>query len=532
MRISRYLDAKAFCDEAKKLKAAAGGMSEGVLERLEEQRSLIPRLRLRYPDSVERRWWAECHEHFSVEGEIEPDGERWDNANDLEKARQCYRFNKDPTVNPHVLDHPEPRFAAFIEKPATKPFVSWRDYRVSVGSDAGVPIYSYDTVVTYYSAWQLLQFAEVVNMGVISLLNMVNMSGFPSNDIIADAPKCISIQPIYVMHDFEKHSVTLDAIVWFAEEAELGYANATRQDNRRRLMSKTERDEILRTRLWAAEQAQRHHGIGPDALLSAVQFLCEQWSHWQAEGRPLIADAYKAIAGQGVRFACLVTGMSFEQYGSIVGRADGHPKPILDVIWPNWSVDQRDNLKFTLASYRSENALLRADFSDALIDRFLNFIEENNLYGFYWRMESFTHHMFDGNGLSLEGLKGDVQGMAIILEHIATALGAKKEQLRDKFKDLWACVPAVLKLLKNNQVMKVGNGTSIDLDWFEGRNGRSLHDQIAADLAISYAIRGGAHRVINETDPFKLELMMLIMLRAAVRTFEAVTNSASSQHTR
>ena len=138
-------------------------------------------------------------------------------------------------------------------------------------------------------------------------------------------------------------------------------------------------------------------------------------------------------------------------------------------------------------------------------------------------MESFNHHSFEGNEHSLEGLKGDVQGMAVIVEHIASALGAKKDQLRDKFKELWANDAAVLKLLKDNAVMKVGNGKGIDLDWFDARDLMDEPERAAADLAIAYAIRGGAHRTIDETNPLKLERMMLILLRAAVKTFAAAS---------
>ena len=117
--------------------------------------------------------------------------------------------------------------------------------------------------------------------------------------------------------------------------------------------------------------------------------------------------------------------------------------------------------------------------------------------------------------------------MAVVLEHIASALGATRPQLRDKFKELWISNAAVTKGLKDNAVMKVGNGTAIDLDWFEARQALGAVEQTCADLAISYAIRGGAHRVIAEENPMKLERMMLILLRAAVKTFEAATCEAA-----
>ena len=52
MRHSRYLPAKAFLDEAKKLRVMRGHHDLSILERLEEQRSLVPHMRLRYPNQV------------------------------------------------------------------------------------------------------------------------------------------------------------------------------------------------------------------------------------------------------------------------------------------------------------------------------------------------------------------------------------------------------------------------------------------------------------------------------------------------
>jgi hypothetical protein len=527
MRVSRYLDAKAFLDEAKKLKAVPGHLDIRVLERLEQQRSLIPRLRLRYPDEIERRWWAEDHEDYTVGGDLEPDGPHWHAACALEQQRQKLRWMVDPTQTSHPLDDPEQRFQSFIEHPADQPFVPWRDYRVTVNAEGADPLYTADTVVTYYSSWQRLQYAEVVNMGVTSFMNLLKASDWPTDEEILNAPRTMSFLPIHALRGLEEHARALDAIVWFSEEAELGYLFATRENHHRRMVSEDESAEIMRTRLWAAAQAQAQHGIGPDALLAAIRFLCEQWAHWDQEGRPLIAGAYKMIAAQGVRLACLATGKMVDEYRKIVGHAGGYLKPIMDVIWPDWAVEQRDDARRILVSYRSSTALLQADFSDGLVDRFLTFIEAHELHGFHWRLESFNRHSFKGNDYSLEGLKGDVQGMAVVLEHIATALGAKKEQLRDKFKELWAGDQDVLKLLKTNAVMKVGNGKDIDLDWFETRNILGPPEQTAADLAITYAIRGGAHRVIAETNPLKLERMMLIMLRAAVKTFGASAKVAA-----
>jgi len=523
MRKSRYLDVRAFCREVKKLKACTTYVSPSVLERLERQRSLVPKLRLRYPDEIERRWWAEAHPNDIVAGPIEPDGPRWDDACALETARQAERWHSDPSQFVHPLDAPEPRFRRFVQRPKRRKFIPWRDYRVDVGDSQEGPLYTSDTAVTYYSAWQILLFAEVVNMGVLLHLNLELTDPRPSPEAMQAAPSVVPFEPLHAMGDFKKHEHALDGIIWFAEEAQRGYMYATRHDHSRRMLTQDEADEIMRTRLWAAKEARRRHGISYKALLDATKFLCERWAHWNGEGRPLIAGAYKSVLADAVRLCQLTRGVDYAEIRREIGRAGGYFKPILDVIWEHWEAERRADTRRILASYRKPNALLGAEFSDALIDRFLDFLEKNSLHGFYWRLESFNRHAFHGNSHSIEGLKGDVQGMAVVVEHIASALGARKPQLRDKFKELWAGNPDVLKGLKDNRVMKIGNGKMIDLEWFEARQGHGAIAETCADLAISYAIRGGAHRVIAENNPLRLERMMLILLRATLKTFDAAT---------
>jgi len=528
MHHSRYLDAKAFINEAKKLHVIRGFHDKKLLERLEKQRSLIPRLRLHYPDPIERRWFAEAHPDLSVGGELELDGEIWDTACNLEQQRDRIRWSIDPTSNPHVLDNPEIRFMQFIEQPAKREFVPWAAYRVAVNAADEAPLYTSETDVTYYTSWQLLQFAEVADMGVHIFMNIGEVGISPSDAELLAAPRSTSFMPIHALRGFVEHEAALDAIVWFAEEANLGELFATSLGGGRRMLTEKERAEIMRTRLHSAQKAQERYGVGSEEILKANRFLFEQWIDWNHEGRPLIADAYKSVAAQGVRLGCLASNSEVDNYREQVGRLGGHFAPIMDVIWPDWESEQRQNARRILTSYRRDSSVLCADFSDELVDRFLDHVEAHELQGFYWRLESFNRHAFKGNNRSLEGLKGDVQGIAVVIEHIVSSLGSDRTQLRDKFKELWASNPSILKLLKSNKVMKVGQGKDIDLGWFEERDAQGGDIATAADLAILYAIRGGAHRVIAETDPLKLERMMLIMLRGIVKTFAAATNEGET----
>lgn len=530
MRMSRFLEPNAFLDEVKKLKAAIGYLSLPVLERLEEQRSLVPRLRLRYPDAVERRWWAAAHRGRKVAGSKEPNGARWNAACALEKARQraSHRFWDDPATFTHPLDHPVPRFRKFVQRPGRRKFMPWDAFRVDVGNGK-TPLYTSNTVVTFYSSWQILLFAEVVNMGVQHFLNLEVSGMRPSADAVAAAPGIVSWEPVHAMRDFRDHVGALDAVVWFAEESQRGYMHATRrEDHGRRLLDDAKRGEIMRTRRWAAREACRRHRVSRKALVAVVRFLAERWAHWNREGRPLIADAYKAVMAQAVRLACLATGIEFAALRDRVGRAGGYLKPILDVVWTDWADEQRDYLRRVLVSMGQPDARVRAAVTPALVGRFLDFVEANDLHSLYWRMDALHRHSFEGNDHSLEGLKAEVQGLAVVVEHLASALGATKPQLRDKFKELWASDATVLKGLKDNAVMKVGNGTGIDMAWHEAQHDAGGARPVCADLAIAYAIRGGAHRIIDEDNPLVLEKMSLVLLRAALLTFEVATAGQAS----
>ena len=368
-------------------------------------------------------------------------------------------------------------------------------------------------------------------MGVTSLMNIQDVGWPPSDQMLLDAPQVSSFDPARAIRGFSKHEQALDAIVWFTEEAQRGELYATQRDHGRRILLETERNEIMRTRVWAAEEAQRRHDVKLDDLLAAISFLAERWSYWQSLERPAVTRAYKSILFHAVRLTCLIGDLSYKQLRDQIGRVGGWFKPILDVIWRDWKEEQRARARATLLSFNRDDAILPADVTEALIDEFLSFLEDRNLHSFYWRLSSFNHHTFKGNDYALEAMRADLQGMALVVEHLAEALGAEETQLYEKFKKLWAEDRAVLKCLKNNEFRKAGGSRNrgIDLDWHKEKQEQSEAHSIAADLAIAYAVRGGAHRPICEDNPFMLERMMLIILRAAVKTFEVATDAAQKR---
>jgi hypothetical protein len=135
MQFHRYLSAEGFTKELNKLHAYRSSVNTRLLETLEAERMLSPRLRLRYPDAVARRFWLHDHEHWGprqMVHAVEPDGVTWDAAVDLHNA--LHRWNNalayGLTVNP--IDELEPRFAQFVQVPSATTLEAWENMAICV----------------------------------------------------------------------------------------------------------------------------------------------------------------------------------------------------------------------------------------------------------------------------------------------------------------------------------------------------------------------------------------------------------------
>jgi hypothetical protein len=168
MHFSRYMDTQQFARELESLRAYRSEyVGDGLLESLEVARLLIPRVRIRFPDPVARRFWAENHEWAGqLKEAVEPDGPRWDAAEELRNG--IFRWSNHVVygVSGHPLDDSDPRFAEFIVRPETMAFQPWLDMHVDVSNEAHSELFDSGNVGTYYSSWQVLVAAEVADAGV------------------------------------------------------------------------------------------------------------------------------------------------------------------------------------------------------------------------------------------------------------------------------------------------------------------------------------------------------------------------------
>lgn len=527
MRIERRLELRRFLDEIRDLRVLHSPAHERDLEHLESQRILMPRLRLRYPDAIERRWFVSERPGWRPVGPREPNGSRWRAACALEKARQRTRspWRDDPLLSPDPLDDLRPEWRQFVQFPARRRFVPWQDFRVRVDAADGQPRWHARTVVTYYSSWQLLLFLECHDMGTWFVGNTDGwdfMAGCVPDSWRGGGVNFDTIRTLRAFRRFERQ---LDAVVWFSEEDAHSDGFVLRDCHGRRMVAEHERLEMDRRSSELARRCRRRFRVSYPQVVELMKFLCGRWGHWNRVGYANHARAYKRILGETVALARHLRDVPIDRLIADVGRATSHFKPSLRVIFRDWATEWREDAERLLISFSRPDALLRADFTEAEVNGFLDFVEASDLLEFYWRWRSLNERAFSGDLNHMAGLRSDLQGMALTIEHLVDAMlvgkvSHPKPQLFEKFKQLWPPSTEVGRLLRLNSYRKVAfDSGSIDLDWHTRTEGTSEAESIASDLAICHAVRGNAHSRIDESNQLRIERMSLIMLRGVMHAF-------------
>ena len=530
----RYVQADAFQREIKRLRLYRSHFGDSTLEWLERSRLVVPKLRVRYPDTISRRWWYEAHSAYGpLSGDFEPDGPRYEAALELENALSKVGSLLEHGRHAQPLDDLDPRFVEFVYNPAERPFVPWSEFRVDVSNETHKPFYHGSAVRTLYSSWQLLIVAEIAQMGLHYSMNLADEAiarraweAAHSSGHMPDHRAEFYVAPIRVTREFSQHENALNALVWFVEEAQNSLLRFTqarwgrrfRLDEAQSAQYRIDRDETARV-------AAAHYGIGCEEVLALCCFLAERWADWNHEGRHLVASEYKRYLGQAILMARILGELAYDDVRRHVDRQGGYIVPILDVIWPDWRAEENGRVRRYLEGMIQGSISPTLEITTADVSAFIEFIDQKNLHSFFWRLRSFEDHALRGNQFAVPGMRGDVQGMAVVVEHVMRALGGKKCQLYDIFKELWRANSKVFSQLKKNdrlarQAHQQWQAHMREINCL--RQSNSAAERIVDDLVLAHRLRGAVHTELPEDDQEVLEDHFLTLMRAAARTFAHV----------
>ena len=146
-----------------------------------------------------------------------------------------------------------------------------------------------------------------------------------------------------------------------------------------------------------------------------------------------------------LKLLCGYLAARWVEWNDIQRPADRSHQPILDMIWPDWLMREKERAIRTLE--HAARASTVSSLTPDTLRSFVDFLGDNRLEAFFWRLRSFEAHAFALTDFALEGMKADLQGLAICVEHITSALGGSGDQLYGKFKSIWQdeSVKAILK---------------------------------------------------------------------------------------
>src|SRR5262245_35991493 len=175
----RYLSQPKLIEYAKHL-GLRGWRLDEVLELAERFGIVTPIARIRFPDSVARRWFRDRFPGYEVTGTVEPDGELLAASDDLEDvlSRDLMPRVEHPGNREHPLDDLLPEFRRFVTTEFTpSTFVPWSSLRapVPIGNAHDVGC---EQVYSYYHSWQALELAAFVRSGLSVLYDITANGSF------------------------------------------------------------------------------------------------------------------------------------------------------------------------------------------------------------------------------------------------------------------------------------------------------------------------------------------------------------------
>lgn len=501
-----------------------GIVSETLLDWFEQSGLLPPKVRLRWPDDVKRRFRAEKHQQGgSMVQPLEPEGPRWEAAVGLFNHLQQHSFHHTHKPLEHPFDDPKDEFLQFLESPDGNEFVARKERRFDVSKVGCEQLFSSGNIQDFYSSWQLLIGIEAADMGVRIRVNMAASRAVEKvyeqirNDLAIEGPKSISTDN--GISKLKGFSSVLDAIVFAEEEGDFAMLRAVKGKGRRFVLEDDEFSAIEEMRKASANNAREKFVVEAEQLFQLAHFLAQKTTEWDRDGRPFISHAYKQFLAGAVKMLQRTEEMDFDAISKRVGRCGSGFGETLKQIWPDWNEQQKERVIRTLKGQLPTGGSGRV--SEDELDGFADFLIQEHQHGFLLHLEAFEHHAFNGAEAVMPSMANHFQGMAVAVEHVVRAMGNDGNQLYNMFKNIWSD-DNVGKLLKKNDKLARQGGKLIK--WHEikakietiAASGEA--GSVVADLILAHKIRGAVHYALPEENQLEKERMFIALMRAAVMT--------------
>ena len=514
----RYLNARKFQQELRKTGAFGTSLvGEHLLETLDRLDLVRPRVRLRWPDPVARRFWAEQHEMANeMNSPLESDGDRWESAVELMNALDDFNFRYAVSGRiVHPFDKMKPDWNQFVEQPTASNFQSHYSRRVSIANEKYPELYDNQNVIEYYSSWQLLLATEVADLEVRIRLPLDQFSALATllekvrrSDIGSSPSISLPIPSLRESWSLLRHAPVLDAIVWSVEEAAFAWSQIlAKRPNMNDELIQQEIDLYEQRSVAAAQEGCEKFEVRAENILESRCLA------WDSEGRALCSQLYKEFLAAGINLMQRSYGWDFQKIRAQVGYQYSGMKPALEVIWPDEKVEATELLLSTLQN---------AELSEAKLRMFAQFLFDRSQESIFLYLKSFQDHAFRSAGLQIPSMHSGLQGLSVAIEHAVREMGGKGRQLYQMFENIWDGTDVGAKLKQHRKLLTQRLPPEQILTEVEDLRVKGTAERDAADLILAARMRGAVHYPLEERNHKTLHTLFFRVLRAAAITYDHV----------
>jgi hypothetical protein len=424
----RFMSAKEFGALIADLRLAPTIFQDGLLEFFERQRIVVPVVRVRWPDSM-------VLEARDVVAEPAPTRDERDATQALSDALRLWRrFDADPELtHPFELGSQVPGATLITTDVASQTFINWTDFRTNIRGADQDPLCVTDGVDTYYHDWQVLLVADALKMGVHLIFDTrrPELLKLATSGRLTDIPEDVT----YGTVSFEgPRGLTkgLEWARWFDAAAKVEAVRSRKLAALARghhghvfTLEGTELADFNAVQKRSAERALAAIAATRDHARSFLIYLCERWDEWSRRGWSEVAGEYKRQIGFALRMAMHAFDTDFGALAVEVGRATGHFANTLDVIFPDWKQDARDQAELSLkhsvvAKAPTAEAALVLD--DAAITDLLDWLERNDQWKVHLSIEAILKHQFSASPVDHSAVAKEVESLSATFEHLTNAL--------------------------------------------------------------------------------------------------------------
>lgn len=430
----RYFSLKKLREYAVDLDLCPHPPTEDFMEFLERECLLTPVRRVRFPDEILRRFARDRYECVNIAGPVEPDGQRLDAA--IEFTEELHRWS-DARIygeSEHVLDALADAHRPFVQTDFSPAAITpWQDLRVHLYDTDRGPIYSsaVQDAPSFYHYWQIFWLASLLRSGVhiwfplddgdlfreILQGNVLSFKGLRGR-----TQQHINLEAYHELQALREYEAHFEAVGYF--EAYSHNALQTFQSDRNqhgRIPARPWQRYLRRERVIARETLARS-GLDEDALIAFIGRQCDWWDNARRTSPAALADEYKRNICSSVMFLRAAKGIDPHDVVQRVGRRTGHFRPTLEVIFPDWTEEQRDLTVRSLKRWADEFlASLPSPFpvTEAELNDFCDWLEDRGLYQYYWHFRRLVDLQDSDDPIHHAASSAEVVGLATLCELIA-----------------------------------------------------------------------------------------------------------------